>query len=49
MKHANLNWTVEELGSHPKASAKQYVSMPNMKKYSQFSYKNEDRDHTCDW
>lgn len=32
MKHANLNWTVKKLGSHPKASAKQYVSMPNRKK-----------------
>lgn len=39
MKHANLNRTVEKLGSYPKASAKQYVSMPNMK-YAKFSHKN---------
>lgn len=32
MKHANRNWTKEKLGSHPKASAKQYACMPNMKK-----------------
>lgn len=47
MKQADLQWTVEKHGSHPKASAEHYVSMPSRKKYH-FFHKNKDRVHTYD-